>query len=131
MKTIAVPYGHKPPIEVDYDRGSEGYPMALRMPKALDGKYPMLREEVEALRDALTEALEYDPTSYVQVTVQGYTPAYTYRDPSGRLMVGDIVQVPFGVSGRLKLATVTKLGKGTYRGPVKDVTARFVTEPLA
>ena len=90
---------------------------------------PLSRPEAQALLEALDDALNFDPTPYVQVTVDGSV-RYTYRDPSGTLAVGDAVQVPFGARDRLRFGTVAALGRGSYPGKVKDVAARVVTEPL-
>lgn len=110
------------------------YPVMILPPDApsTSSGFPLSREEAQALLEALDDALNFDPDSYVQVRVrEGLRNRYTYRDPSGTLAVGDHVQVPFGASNRLRMGEVIALGKGEYDGPVKDVAARFVTEPLA
>ena len=131
MKTFLSPLGFSRTFEVEA-RPDGPLPVVLTVPSVGDDRIPLTRAEAEALRDNLTKALEYDPTAYVQVKVQGHSSrTYTYRDPSAELRVGDFVQVPFGYQNRLKLAEVTALGRGTFRGAVKDVAARFLTEPLA
>jgi hypothetical protein len=130
-KAIGAPYGPAE-VTVEYARGDDiHYPVRLDI--GVPGRRAILleRDEVEGLRDALTTALEYDPTSYVQVTVGGSSRRYTYRDPSGTLAVGDYVQVPFGYNDDPRIGLVKALGRGSFTGAnVKDVAARFVTVSL-
>lgn len=74
-----------------------------------------------------------DLDAYVQVSFNGqkYGQRYTYRDPSGTLQVGDRVIVPVGTSlTKENAAQVMALGRGSWKGHVKDVTARLTREEL-
>ena len=62
-----------------------------------------------------------DLDSYVRVTPLGKTGIWTYRDPSGELEEGMLVEVPFGST--TAVGKVAALGRGSYVGPVKDVAA--------
>ncbi|HEY5984918.1 MAG TPA: hypothetical protein VIV12_00845, partial [Streptosporangiaceae bacterium] len=75
-------------------------------------------------------AEEERSTSYVQVKFLGggTLARYTYRDPSGSLEIGDLVEVP--TSRGPATAKVKELGRGSYVGPVKDVTALLVPVAL-
>ena len=71
--------------------------------------------------------------SFVQVVLMGPSAnpyAWTYRDPSGQLEVGDVVEVPYGYDDRPVLAKVEALGRGTWRGAVKDVAATLIRAEL-
>ena len=73
-----------------------------------------------------------DLDSYVQVKYLdrgALARRYTYRDPSGTLKVGDLVEAPVGYDG-LQLAKVVELGRGKYSGPIKDIKIRIVREEL-
>lgn len=76
--------------------------------------------------DVEVENLEH----FVQVEFlnsSGYR-EYTYIDPSGVVKVGDLVEVDtvYGTS----IAKVVALGKGSYNGPFKSITARLSREVL-
>lgn len=109
------------------------YPVKVFVPEIDSAKYglPLSRAEAQSLLEALEDALEYDPTPYVRVKLlNGATSRlYTYRDVSGTLEVGDLVEVPVGISGT-QIGRVAKLGRGDYKSKVKDVTSKLVTEPL-
>jgi hypothetical protein len=68
------------------------------------------------------------PLSYAGLSYALREP-YTYRDPSGDLEVGDLVEVPTRYGPNL--AKVVALGRGDFAGPVLDVTARLSRETLA
>lgn len=70
-----------------------------------------------------------DLESYVQVEFDGGGSYYTYRDPSGTLEVGDLVDVPTRYDEH-NVAQVKRLGRGDYTGRVADVQARFLREQL-
>jgi hypothetical protein len=71
-----------------------------------------------------------DLDAYVQVSFDASASAlgllYTYRDPSGGLLPGDRVKVP----GSSSICTVRALGRGNWDGPVKDVRALLIEQPL-
>jgi hypothetical protein len=77
-----------------------------------------------------------DLDKYVQVKFPGTSYPYTYRDPSGKLEVGDIVKVPrvnhyaAGFSNLDGIAEVVALGRGHWDGEVKDITTRLRREEL-
>lgn len=86
-----------------------------------------LRDEIDALLNP--------PESVVQVSIRGGATRdsnglYSYRDPSGTLVEGDLVRVPFGWNNAPTIAVVKKLGRGNYKGSLKDVGSRFVAEEL-
>jgi hypothetical protein len=56
---------------------------------------------------------------------------YTYRDPSGSLKRGDIVEVPTTSQGLPRFAKVVAKGRGDWQGAVKDVTAKLDREVFA
>jgi hypothetical protein len=90
---------------------------------------PLLLAEARELIEELTAAIrEVEDGSLVQVKyVCGSRPGnyhYTYRDPGLGLKVGDLVRVPV-VSGE-QIAVVTQLGRGSWKGPVKDVLSQLV-----
>jgi hypothetical protein len=78
-----------------------------------------LEDELAAAKETKDAAREVLDGPFVQVKYLRGGVAYTYRDPSGTLEVGDLVEVP--VSYGTKVGAVTKLGRGSYRGPVKTV----------
>ena len=56
--------------------------------------------------------------------------SYSYRDPSGLLQIGDLVEVP--VQYGTKVGTVIAFGRdGRYDGPVKDVAAKLERRELS
>jgi hypothetical protein len=69
-----------------------------------------------------------DLEHYVQVRYERGGVRYTYRDPSGALEIGDLVEVP--VSYGTKVGTVMAFGHGGYTGPIKDVAARLARVSL-
>lgn len=70
-----------------------------------------------------------DLDNYVQVKTGRYS-RLTYRDPSGNLAVGDLVNVPIGWHNAPSVGEVIGLGRGGYDGYTKDVTSRLVSEAL-
>lgn len=73
-------------------------------------------------------------SAYVQVNFMEYSSSsyrYTYRDPSASLQVGDVVEVPTTSQGLPRVAKVVALGRGSWDGEVKDVTARLERTVLA
>ena len=70
------------------------------------------------------------PDAFVQVDYSGTLgKLYTYRDPSRRLRVGDLVEVP--VTFGTKVGEVMELGRGDdYNGPIKNVLAKVKRERL-
>jgi len=50
---------------------------------------------------------------------------YTYRDPEGGLLPGDLVEVPTGPGNTPAVGRVIALDRGRWVGPVKDVRATF------
>jgi hypothetical protein len=101
-----------------------------------DGKdiFLLTRAETEQLRDDIDAALN-PQEAVVQVSIRGGaardTPRiYSYRDPSGTLVEGDLVRVPFGFYDAPTIAVVKQLGRGAYKGPLKDVQSKFTAEEL-
>jgi hypothetical protein len=116
------------------------YPFLIEMPAtgtrpSARPSFAFVREEIEELRDALTEALNFDPTPYVQVRFGvdgGFGKTYTYSDPFGDLVEGDLVDVPTA-HGEHNLAIVVGFGKETAHPayPIRPVTARYSREVAA
>ena len=77
-----------------------------------------------------------DLRSYVQVAyelpneAQTWKRKYTYLDPTGELKVGDLVEAPTRYSDS-QLATVVALGRGSYTGEPRAITARLTREELS
>lgn len=114
------------------------YPVRLHAFDALEQGIPLSRAEVENLRDACDEFLDWidAPAEYVvQVSlrsgpVRGGDSLYSYLDPSGGLEVGDLVKVPFGHKNKPTVAVVKMIGGTIYTGPLKAVLAKFTAEEL-
>jgi len=51
---------------------------------------------------------------------------YSYIDPTGQLDVGDLVEVPTGYHNNLTVGKVAALGRGSYKGDLKTITAKYV-----
>jgi hypothetical protein len=71
-----------------------------------------------------------DLDTYVQVKTGGYG-RLTYRDLSGTLAKGDHVLVPLGWQNTESVGKVVAIGRGSYKGDVKNVIARLNREELA
>lgn len=123
------------PFRLTLDPGH--FPTGRLPPGAL-----MTRDEVEDLRNALSDALDLPlpPRRYVEVrlldavgvTAQGERkPTWSYEDDlTAALCVGDYVMVPFGRQNRDCIAKVVSCApKPEYDGYVKRVTC-LLTESM-
>ena len=90
--------------------------------------------DTEKHLEFLKEELDSVSENYVQVKfIEGFNEStepsnylYTYRDPSGELVVGDIVLAGF----KNALARVEKLSRGDYDGQVKNITTKLEKKHL-
>jgi hypothetical protein len=112
-------------------RPNKAYPIRIGTPVG-----PLLLNEPETrfLVADLQRALEDLQGPYVQVQFMENSSGsyrYTYRDPSGSLEWGDIVEVPTTSQGLPRIAKVVAKGRGDWKGAVKDVTAKLDREVFA
>lgn len=106
--------------------------LALPQPESGSTLYTDFGLTVEEARDMAEQLLvasrTIEDTRLVQVAFPPSALAYTYRDPSGELQVGD--QVTVSGAGRRMVGTVVARGRGEYTGEVyEEVTGKVV--PLA
>jgi len=66
----------------------------------------------------------------VQVIFDAGYRRYSYIDPTGNLDVGDLVEVPTGYHNNPLIAKVAELGRGSFKGELKTVTAKYVRVEL-
>lgn len=77
------------------------------------------------------DVIDLVANEYVQVQLLGIDSSpWTYYDPSGSLEVDDIVEVPFGYNNQPTVGKVVALGRGSWTGPTKDVTAQMLAVAL-
>jgi hypothetical protein len=86
--------------------------------------------DLSALLAALADGLDERDNRFVRVTFDNDGEAavlarrYTYRDPSGTLVVGDRVVVPTRFMPEVE-ATVVARGRGDWDGETSDVIAKL------
>jgi len=120
-----------------YGAGRTTFPINVEVEDTKE-EYPLDVEEARQLAKELTEAAdEIEERQFVQVRFNriarpasaGKSPLYTYRDPSGTLQVGDLIQVPVAHSDEPAVVEVAQRGRGTYTGTIRTVAAKL--EPRA
>lgn len=91
--------------------------------------------EAQQLVDDLVEVIrevEESTQSALQIQmVDGSSYRWSYSDPSGRVEVGDLVEVPFGYDNSPRIGKVVGTGRGTWTGPLKDISARLTRRELS
>lgn len=120
-------------MTIDVTTGPRGSKYPLRLIYADEVLALLTESDARFLVADLQRALEDLEGPFVQVKFLSgggsKSTAFTYRDPSGTLQVGDLVEVPsrFGTG----IAKVSALGKGSFKGEILEVTAKLSKEVLA